>query len=52
MQEAQVDEMVLPPEIDQLILIDRECDLVTPLLTELTYEGELPILTRVSCQHL
>jgi hypothetical protein len=38
-KEAQVDELVLPPEIDQLILIDRECDLVTPLLTELTYEG-------------
>eukprot|EP01116_Phalansterium_solitarium_P008766 TRINITY_DN22737_c0_g1_i1.p1 TRINITY_DN22737_c0_g1~~TRINITY_DN22737_c0_g1_i1.p1 ORF type:complete len:656 (-),score=304.25 TRINITY_DN22737_c0_g1_i1:111-2078(-) len=27
------------PEIDQLILIDRDVDLVTPLLTQLTYEG-------------
>lgn len=26
-------------EIDSLLLIDRSCDLVTPLLTQLTYEG-------------
>jgi len=29
------------PEIDNLILIDRNIDLVTPLLTQLTYEGIL-----------
>lgn len=28
-----------PPEIGSLLLIDRDCDLVTPMLTELTYEG-------------
>lgn len=28
-----------PPQIHQLILIDRRVDLVTPLLTQLTYEG-------------
>jgi len=28
-----------PPDIDHLIIIDREVDLVTPLLTQLTYEG-------------
>ncbi len=27
------------PEIDSLILIDRSTDLVTPLLTQMTYEG-------------
>ena len=27
------------PEIDELILIDREVDMVTPMLTQLTYEG-------------
>jgi len=27
------------PEIDQIFLIDREVDLYTPLLTQLTYEG-------------
>ncbi|PRP79315.1 hypothetical protein PROFUN_13009 [Planoprotostelium fungivorum] len=27
------------PDIDQLLIIDREVDLITPLLTQLTYEG-------------
>ena len=27
------------PEIDQIILIDRDVDLITPLCTQLTYEG-------------
>lgn len=31
----------LPSQINQLILIDRKVDLVTPLLTQLTYEGLL-----------
>ena len=30
-----------PPEIGTLLLIDRDVDLVTPLCTELTYEGLL-----------
>jgi vacuolar protein sorting-associated protein 33A len=25
--------------IENLIIIDRECDFITPLLTQLTYEG-------------
>jgi len=29
----------VPPEIDQLILIDRDVDLITPMCTQLTYEG-------------
>lgn len=29
-----------PPEIHQLILIDRDVDLITPLPTQLTYEGK------------
>lgn len=28
-----------PSSIDELILIDRACDLVTPMCTQLTYEG-------------
>lgn len=27
------------PQIDQLILIDRSVDLITPLATQLTYDG-------------
>jgi len=27
------------PEIDSLVILDRDCDLITPLLTQLTYEG-------------
>lgn len=29
----------LNPDIDQLIIIDREADMITPLCTQLTYEG-------------
>eukprot|EP00245_Coleochaete_scutata_P001569 TRINITY_DN11946_c0_g1_i1.p1 TRINITY_DN11946_c0_g1~~TRINITY_DN11946_c0_g1_i1.p1 ORF type:complete len:607 (+),score=112.22 TRINITY_DN11946_c0_g1_i1:84-1904(+) len=28
-----------PPEIDMLILLDRQVDMVTPMCTQLTYEG-------------
>ena len=31
----------LNPEIDQLIIIDREVDMITPFCTQLTYEGKL-----------
>eukprot|EP01114_Cavostelium_apophysatum_P016053 TRINITY_DN4505_c0_g1_i1.p1 TRINITY_DN4505_c0_g1~~TRINITY_DN4505_c0_g1_i1.p1 ORF type:complete len:397 (-),score=119.29 TRINITY_DN4505_c0_g1_i1:26-1216(-) len=33
------DEPLISPDIDQLILIDREIDMVTPMCTQLTYEG-------------
>lgn len=29
----------MTPQIDQLILIDRSVDLITPLATQLTYDG-------------
>lgn len=29
----------LPPQIDAVILLDRSVDLITPLSTQLTYEG-------------
>ena len=29
----------IAPEIETLIIMDREIDMVTPLLTQLTYEG-------------
>jgi len=38
-KELGADEPVIPPEIDSIILIDREADMVTPLLSQLTYEG-------------
>lgn len=37
--EGKLQEVDLPPEIDRLILIDRSVDMVTPLITPLTYEG-------------
>ena len=33
------DELTNTPEIDHLILIDRDVDMVTPMCTQLTYEG-------------
>ncbi|XP_059628339.1 vacuolar protein-sorting-associated protein 33 homolog [Cornus florida] len=36
------------PEINTLILIDREVDMVTPMCTQLTYEGLLDEFLRVS----
>jgi hypothetical protein len=32
-------ELALSPNIDALVIFDRSCDLVTPLLTQLTFEG-------------
>ena len=29
----------MTPQIDMILLIDREVDMVTPLCTQLTYEG-------------
>ena len=29
----------VPPEVDSLVLLDRDLDLVSPLLTQMTYEG-------------
>lgn len=36
------------PEINTLILIDREVDMVTPMCTQLTYEGLLDELLRIN----
>eukprot|EP00696_Hemimastix_kukwesjijk_P015922 gnl/Hemi2/419_TR141_c0_g2_i1.p2 gnl/Hemi2/419_TR141_c0_g2~~gnl/Hemi2/419_TR141_c0_g2_i1.p2 ORF type:complete len:283 (+),score=88.25 gnl/Hemi2/419_TR141_c0_g2_i1:147-995(+) len=38
-RELGPDEISVAPEIDTLILIDRDVDLVTPMMTQLTYEG-------------
>ena len=35
----QNQEPQITPKIDNLILIDRTCDLITPMMTQLTYEG-------------
>lgn len=29
----------IPPQIDNLLILDRSVDLLTPLLSQLTYEG-------------
>lgn len=29
----------IPPQIDNLLILDRNVDLLTPLLSQLTYEG-------------
>lgn len=35
-----VDSVVnVQPQVDMLILMDRSVDIITPLLTQLTYEG-------------
>ena len=38
-RELDIEEEAKVPEIDNLILIDRHVDMVTPMLTQLTYEG-------------
>jgi hypothetical protein len=40
------------PEIDTLILIDRQTDMVTPMCTQLTYEGSgsLPPVSAPPCR--
>eukprot|EP01103_Thecamoeba_quadrilineata_P002908 TRINITY_DN12756_c0_g1_i1.p1 TRINITY_DN12756_c0_g1~~TRINITY_DN12756_c0_g1_i1.p1 ORF type:complete len:645 (-),score=157.59 TRINITY_DN12756_c0_g1_i1:935-2845(-) len=38
-RELSPDEQLPTPQIDQLILIDRSVDMVTPMCTQLTYEG-------------
>lgn len=37
--EGKLKEVDLPPEIDQLIIMDRSVDMVSPFITPLTYEG-------------
>lgn len=38
-REAADSDNQVSPQIDSLLLIDREVDLLTPLFTQLTYEG-------------
>ena len=38
-REMSENECQITPLIDNLVLIDRNVDLITPLLTQLTYEG-------------
>jgi len=38
-RETATDEPMITPEFDSMIIIDRSVDMVTPLLTQLTYEG-------------
>ncbi|EGC32075.1 hypothetical protein DICPUDRAFT_155993 [Dictyostelium purpureum] len=39
MRKEMSEEVTVPPEIDSLILLDREVDTITPMCTQLTYEG-------------
>jgi len=38
MQAAEL-ELSVPPQFDTLIILDRQVDLISPLITQLTYEG-------------
>eukprot|EP00762_Andalucia_godoyi_P000574 ANDGO_05304.mRNA.1 Vacuolar protein-sorting-associated protein 33 homolog len=38
-KELEIDSLNVNPEIDGIFLIDRDVDLFTPMLTQLTYEG-------------
>ena len=39
MRRELTDEIVVNPEIESIILIDRSVDLITPMCSQLTYEG-------------
>mmetsp|Transcript_17372 Transcript_17372/g.44229 ORF Transcript_17372/g.44229 Transcript_17372/m.44229 type:complete len:591 (-) Transcript_17372:194-1966(-) len=39
------------PSIDELLLLGRECDLATPLLTQITYEGLIDETYGIKCGH-
>ncbi|KAG9396933.1 Sec1-like protein [Carpediemonas membranifera] len=49
---AACSEIATHPTIDELIVIDRSCDLVSPLLTQLTYEGMLDELFGIHLQSM
>eukprot|EP00727_Mastigamoeba_balamuthi_P009151 m51a1_g4859 putative vacuolar protein sorting-associated protein 33a (626) ;mRNA; r:312763-315702 len=49
---ADEESQTCAPEITQLILLDRECDPVTPLLTQLTYEGMIDELLGIASGHI
>ena len=55
-REAADSENQVSPQIDTLLLIDRNVDLLTPLFTQLTYEGLIDELYGIhhskSCRHL
>lgn len=36
---SELDRASVSPQIDTLIIVDRDVDMVTPMLTMLTYEG-------------
>ena len=38
-RELDIEEEAKVPEIDDLILVDRHTDMVTPMCTQYTYEG-------------
>ena len=54
-REAADSENQVSPQIDTLLLIDRNVDLLTPMFTQLTYEGLIDELYGIhhskSCRH-
>ncbi len=38
---TELQDSAIPPQVAELIVIDRKCDYVSPLLTQITYEGLL-----------
>ena len=47
-REQGLGKQTVPAEIDSLIILDREVDLVTPMLTQMTYEGLIDELLGVA----
>ena len=47
-KEMEPHEPNIPPRIDNLLLLDRMVDPVTPLMTQLTYEGLIDELFGIS----
>ncbi|CAE1276174.1 VPS33A [Acanthosepion pharaonis] len=42
----------LTPQIDNLLVIDRNVDLLTPMLSQLTYEGLIDEIFNISCTNV
>mmetsp|Transcript_353 Transcript_353/g.424 ORF Transcript_353/g.424 Transcript_353/m.424 type:complete len:497 (-) Transcript_353:429-1919(-) len=51
-KEIGADEPVVLPEIDTLILIDRAVDMITPMPTQLTYEGLVDEVFGITNSHV
>lgn len=47
--ENDKNEEIKTKKIDELIIIDRNVDMITPLMTQMTYEGLIDEIIGISC---